>query len=68
MVWLLEVNGILVICTSRYSEFEHHVKTYGSPPGFGYKDFIPLFTAHEKFQGGGVGTDFNGWGATFSSS
>ena len=31
------------------AEFEHHVKTYGSHKDFGYKDFIPLFTA-EKFQ------------------
>lgn len=26
-------------------EFEHHVKTYGPQHQFGYKDFIPLFTA-----------------------
>lgn len=25
--------------------FEHHVKTYGAQNEFGYKDFIPLFTA-----------------------
>ncbi len=25
--------------------FEHHVKTYGPQSRFGYKDFIPLFTA-----------------------
>jgi alpha-L-fucosidase len=30
-------------------EFEHHVKTYGSHKEFGYKDFIPMFTA-EKFN------------------
>ena len=30
-------------------EFEHHVKTYGSQKNFGYKDFIPMFTA-EKFD------------------
>ncbi len=30
-------------------EFEHHVKTYGPHKDFGYKDFIPLFTA-EKFS------------------
>ena len=28
-------------------EFEHHVKTYGPQKDFGYKDFIPLFTAEE---------------------
>ncbi len=27
----------------------HHVKTYGNPKDFGYKDFIPMFKA-EKFQ------------------
>lgn len=26
-------------------EFEHHIKTYGPHKEFGYKDFIPLFTA-----------------------
>ena len=25
--------------------FEHHIKTYGPQKDFGYKDFIPLFTA-----------------------
>ncbi len=30
-------------------EFEHHVKTYGPHKEFGYKDFIPMFTA-EKFN------------------
>ena len=30
-------------------EFEHHVKTYGPHKEFGYKDFIPMFTA-EKFD------------------
>ncbi len=30
-------------------EFGHHVKTYGPQKEFGYKDFIPLFTA-EKFD------------------
>lgn len=28
---------------------KHHVKTYGNPKDFGYKDFIPMFKA-EKFQ------------------
>ena len=32
-------------------EFEHHVKTYGPQKDFGYKDFIPLFTA-EHFDAG----------------
>jgi len=30
-------------------EFEHHLKTYGKHKDFGYKDFIPMFTA-EKFN------------------
>ncbi len=30
-------------------QYEHHVKTYGGPEKFGYKDFIPMFTA-EKFD------------------
>lgn len=29
--------------------YDHHVKTYGKPDKFGYKDFIPLFKA-EKFN------------------
>ena len=31
--------------------FDHHVKTYGPQKEFGYKDFIPLFTA-ERFDAG----------------
>ena len=31
------------------SEFEHHVKTYGPHNEFGYKDYIPMFTA-DKFN------------------
>ncbi|HHU72222.1 MAG TPA: alpha-L-fucosidase, partial [Clostridiales bacterium] len=30
-------------------EFEHHVKTYGPHKEFGYKDYIPMFTA-DKFN------------------
>ena len=30
-------------------EYAHHIKTYGPHRDFGYKDFIPLFTA-EKFD------------------
>jgi alpha-L-fucosidase len=30
-------------------EFEHHIKTYGPHKNFGYKDFIPMFTA-DKFN------------------
>lgn len=41
-------------------EFEHHVKTYGPHKEFGYKDFIPLFTA-DKF-------DPDLWAETFASA
>ncbi|MEI2394264.1 alpha-L-fucosidase [Paenibacillus phytohabitans] len=37
--------------------YEHHLKTYGPPDTFGYKDFIPQFTA-EKF-------DAEEWAALF---
>ena len=30
-------------------QYEYHVKTYGGPEKFGYKDFIPMFTG-EKFD------------------
>lgn len=30
-------------------EYEHHIKTYGALDEFGYKDFIPMFTA-ERFD------------------
>ncbi|MCL2457019.1 MAG: alpha-L-fucosidase, partial [Defluviitaleaceae bacterium] len=30
-------------------EYEHHLKTYGAHKNFGYKDFIPMFTA-ENFD------------------
>jgi len=30
-------------------EYEYHIKTYGNPKEFGYKDFIPMFKA-EKFD------------------
>lgn len=32
-----------------YPEYEHHRKTYGPQDKFGYKDFIPMFTA-KKFD------------------
>ena len=41
-------------------EFEHHVKTYGPHKDFGYKDFIPLFTA-DKF-------DPDLWAETFAAA
>ena len=30
-------------------QYQYHVETYGHPSQFGYKDFIPMFTA-EKFE------------------
>lgn len=41
-------------------EYEHHIKTYGEHKNFGYKDFIPLFTA-DKF-------DPDYWAETFASA
>ncbi len=35
-------------------EFQHHVATYGPQAQFGYKDFIPRFTA-EKYDPAGLG-------------
>nr|WP_162012694.1 alpha-L-fucosidase [Streptococcus sp. S784/96/1] len=32
-----------------HPEYKHHIETYGPQKNFGYKDFIPLFTA-EKFN------------------
>jgi len=32
-----------------HPQYEHHVKTYGHPSKFGYKDFIPLWKA-ERFD------------------
>lgn len=41
-------------------EFKHHVATYGPQTEFGYKDFIPMFTA-EKF-------DPDTWAALFAEA
>ena len=30
-------------------QYDHHMKTYGGPAKFGYKDFIPMFGA-ERFD------------------
>lgn len=32
---------------SSHPEFQYHIETYGEHKNFGYKDFIPLFTAEE---------------------
>ena len=41
-------------------EYEHHIKTYGAHKDFGYKDFIPLFTA-DQF-------DPDYWAETFAAA
>ena len=45
-------------------EFEHHVATYGPHAKFGYKDFIPLFTA-EKYDAEAWASLFRKAGAKF---
>jgi alpha-L-fucosidase len=52
-----------------YGVYEHHLRTYGDPCEFGYKDFIPMFKA-EKWDPDGwaeffknIGTDFAGLAA-----
>ena len=46
-------------------EHRHHVRTYGPLSEFGYKDFIPLFTA-EKFDADEWAEIFKGAGAKFA--
>lgn len=41
-------------------EYEHHIKTYGPHKEFGYKDFIPMFTA-DRF-------DADAWADLFAKS
>lgn len=45
-------------------EYEHHLKTYGAPNQFGYKDFIPLFKA-EKYDPAAWADLFQRAGARF---
>jgi len=45
-------------------EFEHHRKTYGEHKDFGYKDFIPMFTA-ENFDAGKWADLFEAAGAEY---
>ncbi|MBQ6118676.1 MAG: alpha-L-fucosidase, partial [Clostridia bacterium] len=45
-------------------EFEHHRRAYGDQKDFGYKDFIPLFTA-ERFDPDGWISLFREAGARF---
>lgn len=46
-------------------QFDHHVKTYGHPSKFGYKDFIPMFTG-EKFDADEWAACFRNAGAKFA--
>lgn len=43
---VLAPNGKVKTNTASYI-YEHHVKYWGSPGEFGYKDFIPLFTGEQ---------------------
>ncbi len=45
-------------------EYEHHIATYGPHKDFGYKDFIPLFTA-ENFDPGHWAETFKNAGAKY---
>ena len=46
-------------------QYDYHVKTYGGPAKFGYKDFIPMFTG-EKFDPDEWAELFAGAGAQFA--
>ena len=46
-------------------QYEYHVKHYGGPEKFGYKDFIPMFTA-EKFDADEWAELFKKAGAKFA--
>ena len=46
-------------------QYEHHLKTYGHPSKFGYKDFIPMFKA-EKFNADEWADLFKKAGAQFA--
>jgi alpha-L-fucosidase len=46
-------------------QYEYHLKTYGHPAKFGYKDFIPMFTA-EKFDPDEWAELFKNAGAKFA--
>lgn len=45
-------------------EYKHHIETYGAHKDFGYKDFIPMFTA-EKFNADEWISAFKGAGAKY---
>ena len=44
--------------------YPHHVRTYGHPSEFGYKDLIPLWTA-EHFDPEALAAQFKQWGARY---
>ncbi|ESQ74503.1 alpha-L-fucosidase [Asticcacaulis sp. AC402] len=47
-----------------HPHYEHHVKTYGQPSKFGYKDIIPLWKA-EKFDPEGLMDQYAAAGARY---
>ena len=47
-----------------HNYYQHHAQTYGTPDKFGYKDFIPMFTA-EKFDAGQWADIFKKSGAKY---
>jgi len=47
-----------------HNYYQHHVKNFGTPDKFGYKDFIPLFNA-EKFDAGQWADIFSRSGAKY---
>ena len=47
------------------SQYEYHARTYGPASEFGYKDFIPMFTA-EKFDADEWAELFKASGAAFA--
>lgn len=46
------------------AQYQHHVKTYGHPSQFGYKDIIPLWKA-ERFDPEGLMRRYKAAGAKY---
>ena len=70
MYWYQEPDSSLKACpTLGYKShapqvYQHHLKTYGHPSKFGYKDFIPLWKA-EKFNADSLAAFYKEVGAKF---
>lgn len=47
--WMYSKDGQSGKKNRGFKHHQHHLKTYGNPSEFGYKDFIPMFKA-EKFN------------------